>query len=284
MPLGVSNPAVSLLIQGAHRPATLWKITREDGEEYRFTDHDTKLEFDGEEYTPVSGVTASARQKQDMLKARNIEVRGVIASDAITTADLRAGKFRGAILHERIVDWRYPWNEIGHQKYIIESTIFSSEEWSAQIVGLSGWLRHKYGNVYSPICRRDLGDEWCGVNLAAFTANREVDTVVTNRLKFVMTVCCADLNWWRYGKIVWGPLTANSGIISEVKEFDNVTNEITLQLRTPHDFEAGDNFDITAGCDKTFSECKSKFTNGVNFGGYPDIPGSDQMLKTPNAH
>ena len=37
----------------------------------------------------------------------------------------------------------------------------------------------------------------------------------------------------------------------------------------------GDGFTVTAGCDKRFSTCKAKFGNGLNFQGFPHIPGSD---------
>jgi uncharacterized phage protein (TIGR02218 family) len=32
---------------------------------------------------------------------------------------------------------------------------------------------------------------------------------------------------------------------------------------------------ITAGCDKSFATCKARFDNGINFRGFPHVPGSD---------
>ena len=40
----------------------------------------------------------------------------------------------------------------------------------------------------------------------------------------------------------------------------------------------GDQFDIIAGCDKLFSTCKSKFSNALNFQGFPHIPGDGFAL------
>ena len=37
----------------------------------------------------------------------------------------------------------------------------------------------------------------------------------------------------------------------------------------------GDTFRITAGCAKTFSACREKFANSLNFRGFPQMPGSD---------
>lgn len=36
--------------------------------------------------------------------------------------------------------------------------------------------------------------------------------------------------------------------------------------------KVGDTVQISAGCDHAFSTCKSKFVNGINFGGFPTVP------------
>ena len=46
------------------------------------------------------------------------------------------------------------------------------------------------------------------------------------------------------------------------------------------DIAIGDSFDIIAGCDKTASICSGRFSNIINFRGFPDIPGTDKMLTT----
>jgi len=42
---------------------------------------------------------------------------------------------------------------------------------------------------------------------------------------------------------------------------------------------AGDSFDITASCDKTFETCRDRFANAVNFRGFPHIPGQDTVIR-----
>ena len=43
----------------------------------------------------------------------------------------------------------------------------------------------------------------------------------------------------------------------------------------------GDGFFIPAGCDKQFATCGAKFGNGVNFRGFPSIPGDDTIVRYP---
>jgi uncharacterized phage protein (TIGR02218 family) len=45
-----------------------------------------------------------------------------------------------------------------------------------------------------------------------------------------------------------------------------------------HAIEPGDAFTVTAGCDKQFTTCRTKFANAVNFRGFPHMPGPDYIL------
>jgi len=51
----------------------------------------------------------------------------------------------------------------------------------------------------------------------------------------------------------------------------NVANLITVNFPF-HDLETGDEVTLRAGCDHSFAVCKSKFSNEINFGGFPYIP------------
>jgi uncharacterized phage protein (TIGR02218 family) len=53
---------------------------------------------------------------------------------------------------------------------------------------------------------------------------------------------------------------------------------IELWQRTAETIAAGDQFRITAGCDKQFATCRAKFANTANFRGFPYVPGNDFML------
>jgi uncharacterized phage protein (TIGR02218 family) len=44
---------------------------------------------------------------------------------------------------------------------------------------------------------------------------------------------------------------------------------------------AGDQLQLTAGCDKRFSTCGARFDNRLNFQGFPDIPGEDWITSYP---
>ncbi|MBO9426973.1 phage BR0599 family protein [Labrenzia sp. R4_1] len=54
--------------------------------------------------------------------------------------------------------------------------------------------------------------------------------------------------------------------------------DLTVWLRPVNAIQPGDAFTVRAGCPHTFSACQSKFSNGVNFRGFPHMPGNDFVL------
>jgi len=54
--------------------------------------------------------------------------------------------------------------------------------------------------------------------------------------------------------------------------------QIDLQLEMPHPIVVGDTFKVVAGCDKLVKTCGDKFSNIINFQGFPHMPGRDKLI------
>lgn len=54
---------------------------------------------------------------------------------------------------------------------------------------------------------------------------------------------------------------------------------ITLWQRPPVPIAIADSVRLTVGCDKQFATCCVKFANGVNFRGFPHMPGNDFLSR-----
>jgi uncharacterized phage protein (TIGR02218 family) len=282
----------SLLDQKLHRYTVCWKITRKDGLVYRFTDHNTDLTFDNELYRAVGGFKASARQKQMNLKTANMDIVGVLDSSAITTEDLRTGRFREAEIREFIIDWMYPWSgAFVTAVYWIDELTFDGLVWEARIQGMAKWLRQQRGRVFTRNCRHELGDAICQVNVASFQQSGTVLSVDANspRSLFYHDVLETN-NYFSNGFITWtsGP---NNNLGWEIKAYD-ATGRMRLHMDTFYDIAIGHTFTIIPGCAKTPGNCrgvdgpddKPWANNIVRFGGYHLMPGNDKMMQTPNAH
>ena len=53
------------------------------------------------------------------------------------------------------------------------------------------------------------------------------------------------------------------------------------QVAAPGPVAVSDAFTVTFGCDKRFSTCRDRFANGINFRGFPAIPGNDFVISYP---
>ena len=58
---------------------------------------------------------------------------------------------------------------------------------------------------------------------------------------------------------------------------------MNLFLAAPFDVEPGNTFELRPGCDKTFATCIQKFSNAINFGGEPHVPGDSNIAQYPDA-
>jgi uncharacterized phage protein (TIGR02218 family) len=74
----------------------------------------------------------------------------------------------------------------------------------------------------------------------------------------------------------------NYGFSMEVKRFTS-GGIFQLAQPMPYTIQVGDKYFVYAGCDKKQSTCISKFGNIVNFRGEPFVPGTDSIVKYPDA-
>ncbi len=102
--------------------AMCWHVTRTDGTEFFFTNHDQNLVVNGDTYIASTGFQQTAVSNSTGLSVANLEVEGVLDSESITEIELRAGKFDFAYIEVFMVDWA-PSLQDGH----IHSFDFSAQ-------------------------------------------------------------------------------------------------------------------------------------------------------------
>jgi uncharacterized phage protein (TIGR02218 family) len=286
--LELAPPLKSLITNKVHRFATLWQIDRTDGVTLRFTDHDSVLLFDSQQFLPAGGVSPSARQRNEQLKDRNLEAMGALTSDAITFDDLRAGRYRQAQVTERLVDWRYPWADAFYQcRYYIVSTTFNGDVWTASLEGLTHRLKMVHGRIYGRTCDvAQFGDDRCDPEavgrLAANTFPGSITSINTPRRDFGTDVTGRPANWFKSGTVYFTSGNCNGLRMDVSKSY--TSGRLVLWIDMPFNLQIGDTFNVVTGCDRLFGTCRTKFGNGPNFRGFPHIPGTDAAFKTPDSH
>lgn len=140
----------------------------------------------------------------------------------------------------------------GHEVKVLVPSIFS--------IMMSGEVPNKY--FHNP-CNHVLYDSHCGLTAASY----QQDTTITDVDEDTITVAADgfDDEYLRAGEMVNTTKSQRRLII------DNVSDVITIAYPF-YNAEVGDSVSLFAGCNHSFSICLSKFSNTINYGGFPYIP------------
>lgn len=251
-----------------------WRLTRRDGAVLGFTDHDRTLSFEGTDFLAASGFSASEREDGTGLSAETSEVTGGFSSAAIAEADLAAGLYDGARVELFLVNWADPEQRLRLKVEDVGEVTREGGAFRAELRGLAHRLSQPQGRVYGRRCDAVLGDARCGVALSgpAFRADGAVTAVVDESRLSVSGLEGFPAGFFRHGRLAFTG-GALSGTVAEIDGQEGGALRLWLPLSLPP--EPGDPVTVTAGCDRSFSTCREKFANAVNFRGFPHMPGAD---------
>jgi uncharacterized phage protein (TIGR02218 family) len=280
------DPALAThLAAGVTTLCRCWRVERKDGVVMGFTDHDRVLAFDGVTYQAASGFSASAIEDQLGLAVSNLDVEGALSSGAITEADLNAGRYDDAAITIFLVSWQDVSQRLILRSGYLGQVSRGTLAFNAELRGLAARLDQSAGRIFQRTCPWNLGDTHCGIDLNAPGRNGSgAVSQVFGAFDFATTGLGAlAAGVFTRGRLVWTS-GANDGLAVEVKSHSaaGATARISLFLPTPDPIQPGDTFTVTAGCDKRLETCRDRFSNVINFGGFPHIPGNDFALSYPN--
>lgn len=267
---------------GATTLAWCWRLTRTDGVQLGFTDHDRAVSFDGTVFEADSGFTASEVASSVGLSVDNMEAEGALQSDHLNEADLAKGLYDNAVVEV----WRVNWTDVSQRVLMRKGNLgevtTSDGAFVAEIRGLAHALNQEQGRVYQVQCDADLGDARCTVDLdlAAFKGAGTVASALSGTRFTASGLGGFAAGWFTRGFLTWDT-GGNAGQKMEVKLHTVSGGTVTIGLwQTPAvAVQPGESFTIRAGCDKQFATCRDKFANVDFFRGFPHIPGNDAVVK-----
>lgn len=247
-----------------------WRVTRADGEMLGFTDHDRRLEFQGTQFEPQSGFSQSEAQSSLGLAVDTAEIEGALSSARLSEEDIDAGLFDGAKVETFRVDWRDPDTAKTIRVSAIGKIIRRDGALIAELESLTRNLDRPAGRYLRRSCDAELGDGRCG---AQFGVSMTAQGTIVSR-EGDGTYAVAGLDGFADGWFAAGTLTAD-GISARVANHRRATSGVLVSLSGDRELEPGTGFSIAVGCDKAFATCRDKFSNTLNFRGFPHLPGND---------
>lgn len=271
--------ADAILAQELVALAFCWRLERRDGVTIGLTSHDRDLTIGGVRYRAAPGLVPSAIGRGISLEPESMDLKGAITSDAINEADLRAGKWDGAVLSLHLTEWTDPgalWLELMRGELgAIESR---GDAFSAELAGPASVLQAPVAPETSPGCRARLGDRDCRIDMAL---HRRM-VVISGMSDETASVSGGGLTAGHY---VFGTLRwlegANCGMTQSIVAND--ANGVTLNDLPALPVAAGTRALLIEGCDRRIATCSARFANTANFRGEPYLPGNDLLTRYPGA-
>ena len=275
----------AILSKSVFRPVLLWTITRRDGETYRFAVCDEDITINSGDYagtySALSGVGGTAYETKVGGSVDNLDVFGVLSSDAITEEDLRNELFDGAAISLLFIDGDNPdLEQVLILKGWFGETTIEDGKYTIELRSLTQVLNQNCMLAYSHICRAELGDYRCGIDTSLPGYNGTGSVVSIISLSQFETDLTADTQFYTYGILTWTS-GLNNGVSCEVLSQEDAV--VTLLLPVAKNISIGDTFSIRVGCDKQSTTCRDKFDNIINFQGEPFLPGMSAIVRYPNA-
>lgn len=273
------------LATGVTTVARCFAVTRKDGVVMGFTDHDRDLSFEGIVFRAGSGLTAKAIQQATGLSVDNTEAFGALRSDAITEADILAGRYDGA----QVRGWLVNWADVSVRRLQFQGTlgevVRKGGGFNAELRGLSEALNQALGQIYHARCSAVLGDARCRFDLGqpGYAEVKAVEEVHEGRVFRFAGFSGYDDRWFEKGRftVLSGVAAGLLGVVKNDRLRQGDVREVELWQSLGQSPAPGDLVRIEAGCDKRADTCRLKFANYDNFRGFPDIPGEDWLMSYP---
>lgn len=252
----------------------VWIIRRSDSLVLGFTDHDRIIPFEGVSCEPLTGLNSSEATTTLGLSIAGGEVEGILTSSRIRDVDIEQGLYDGAVVETYLVNWNNPQQQfIMLRRWSVGAITRSGSSFIMELKGAAAAFDAICGRRVMRQCSAVLGDKKCRLDISdpRFSIRGSIVEAEGSALKVAGLEGFAS-GWFSEGLLTWvkGDNTGRSmRVVAHAGPMLQLTEPPVLPIAT------GDEFHIVAGCDKSFATCKAKFSNGINFQGFPHLPGND---------
>lgn len=263
---------------------TCWKITRIDGVVLGFTSFQRDIDFDGVTYSAMGGYTPSALQSNSELAVDNMDLEGIVHSNGLLASDIQKGRYDYAEVEVFWINYENPTGKIILRRGNMGEITLRDGLYVTEIRSLVQRLTRKTIRIVTPDCDAEVYDARCGIASTSFQNTGTVAGIVEANRVYDITISgtARSAGYFVDGKLEFTSGDAN-GYIEDVKAHtkDSGNERITVFLKVPFAVAVSDTVLLKRGCSKLFSECVGVFSNGDNYRGFPDVPGNDKMVQTP---
>lgn len=251
------------------------RIAPSVGPVIRLTDYPVDLAMsNGNVYVTSSGYQFTGYQSGTGTSPAAFDFDGVAGLAGIDRDTVGSGIFDGARCHLFAIDWRNPVEDYEPiTASILGKTTLVDNTYRIEEMALLDKLNQSVGDTYTPNCKKRFGGQefaGCKIDLAPLTVTGTL-TAIASQTQVTDSARGEAADWFGMGSIQFTS-GANAGLRPlEIKSFAaGVIQTFEAFYFIP---AIGDTYEMIPGCRRRHIEdCRDKWDNVVNFGGFPNMP------------
>lgn len=226
-------------------------------------------------YKTGSGFDFTGYVSDTSMSPSAIDLQGILGAAGITVDTIASGVFDGARCYLFACNFLSP---IEDYEPIVCSflgkTMLEDDRYKIEEMSLIDALNQSTGRAYTAACQKVFGGQafaGCKVALAPLTVTGTL-TAVTDAKTMTDTSRTELADYFGLGTIKFTS-GQNAGLkAQEIKSFaSGVISTYEAFYYLP---AIGDSYMMIPGCRKSLADCRDKWANVINFGGFPNMPTS----------
>ena len=257
------------------------RIVPVSGSPIYLTHHVRDLVMGGHTYLSASGYDFTGYSASANLAPAMVDVEGIAGLAGIGFDEITSGLFDNARCYLFATTWSAP---VEDEEPIVASilgkTTLMDQRYRIEEMALIDALNQSAGKTYTAACPKTFGGQeyaGCKVALGPLTVTGTL-SAVTDRSIMRDSTRAEAADYFAYGTLQFTS-GANSGLKPiEVKRHEA---DGTLEVFEPFYYlpVAGDTYSLIPGCRKRLEDCRDKWNNVINFGGFSNVPTSSQYAQ-----
>lgn len=252
------------------------------GDTVRLTHYQTDLAMsNGEVYDSFQGYDFSGYEAVSSMAPGAVDLQGILGVAGISREAIASGVYDNARCYLFATSWTAP---VEDEEPLTASTFGKAtlvdDRFVIEEMVLIDALNQSVGSSYNAGCQKTFGNSTgplitrCNVNLAAITVTGTL-TGVTDRLICRDSARAEAANYFAYGLLSF-TTGANAGLKAIQVKRHEADGTLELFEAMPYAMAIGDAYSLIPGCRKRLEDCRDKWSNVINFGGFPRIPTNNQ--------
>jgi len=236
------------------------------------TDHIRDVTLGADVYKSDAGYEFTGNATESSMTPGTFDLEGIISIAGLSRAAIASGALDNAKMFIFATQWNEPIiDQEPISKSILGRTTLKDDRYSIEAMSLIDALNQPIGKTYGATCPKKFGGtEYAGC-MKVVAPSAGTVTSVTDRYIFTDSALAQAADYFGAGSVVW-TTGDNAGLKSqEVKSF-GLGGVVELYEAFFYPVQIGDQFSIAPGCRKRESDCRDKWANILNFGGFTRIP------------